>query len=51
MDDDVFDKLRERIDYMENIYGTELNDIWFNIAEENDLERRFCKKEFKWKKI
>ena len=50
MNDDVFDKLRERIDYMENIYGAELSSTWFNTAEECDLERSFCKKEFKWTK-
>lgn len=48
MTDDVFEKLQERIDHMENIYGAELNNTRFDTAEENDLERRLCPKKYRW---
>lgn len=48
MTDDVFEKVQEFIDYLEAIHGSDLNDMWFNIENDNDLEKGFCKKTYRW---
>ena len=51
MTDDIFDKIQDCIDNLEAIHGADLGNMWFKIAEEDDdLERRFQKKTFRWTK-
>lgn len=51
MDEDIFEKIQECIDFLENLHGAALSNICFNIAEEdNDLERRLRPKTYRWTK-
>ncbi len=52
MDEDIFEKIQENIDFLENLHGADLNNMCFNIAEEDDddLERRFHPKTYRWTK-
>ncbi len=51
MDEDFFEKILETIDFLETIHGADLSNMTFNIAEEDDdLERRFRPKTYRWTK-
>lgn len=51
MDEDIFEKIDEVVDFLENIYGADLSNMCFNIAEEyDDLERWLRPKMYRWTK-
>jgi len=44
--EDFFDRLLEIVDSMESIYGADLNNIWFELEDDDNPERRDSQKDF-----